>query len=153
MMYGGSLSGRGIGSRDDISVEFREMDLDQRLPTTTRGSVATAAARLAELGVTPGRYSGVEQVFTGGATMAGAIEPSSCEIAVDGSLVVTSRSSGEVTTFTWVNDRWRWSPHSGITVEAAPQRIGAVTMIDFFACEGPKQSPVARFYLAIDRRV
>jgi hypothetical protein len=63
MMYGGSLSSRHIGARDDVSVEFRELGLDQRLPTSTRGSVATAASRLAELGVKPGRYSGVEQVF------------------------------------------------------------------------------------------
>src|SRR5262245_57314961 len=147
MMYGGSLSSRHIGWRDDLSVEFREMDLDQRLPTSTRGSVATAAARLAELGVKPGRYSGVEQLFAGGAGMASAIEPSACEIKVDGSLVVTSGSSGEATSFTWVNDRWRWSPRVGVTVEASPRRLGEITVIDFFACEGPKQHPAARFYL------
>jgi len=147
MMYGGSLSSRHIGARDDVSVEFRELGLDQRLPTSTRGSVATAASRLAELGVKPGRYSGVEQVFAGAATMASAIEPSTCEIGVDGSLVVAN-ASGEVTTFTWVNDRWRWSPHSGVTVEASPRRAGAITVVEFFACEGPKQVPAARFYLA-----
>ena len=95
----------------------------------------------------PGRYSGVEQVFAGAATMASAIEASTCEIGVDGSLVVAN-ASGEVTTFTWVNDRWRWSPHSGVTVEASPRRAGAITVVDFFACEGPKQVPAARFYLA-----
>ena len=147
MMYGGSLSSRHIGARDDVSVEFRELGLDQRLPTSTRGSVATAASRLAELGVKPGRYSGVEQVFAGAASMASAIKPSTCEISVDGSLVV-GNASGEVTTFTWVNDRWRWSPHSGVTVEASPRRAGAITVVDFFACEGPKQVPAARFYLA-----
>ena len=146
MMYGGSLSSRHIGARDDVSVEFRELGLDQRLPTSTRGSVATAASRLAELGVKPGRYSGVEQVFAG-ASMASAIEPSTCEIRVDGSLVV-SNATGEVTSFTWVNDRWRWSPHSGVTVEASPRRAGAITVVEFFACEGPKQVPAARFYLA-----
>jgi hypothetical protein len=154
MMYGGSLASRRLGSRDDLSVEFRELDLDQRLPTSARGSVATAAARLAELGIAPGRYSGAEQLFSGAAAgMAAAIDAALCEIRMDGSLVVTGGSTGEVTTFTWVNDRWRWSPHSGVTVEAAPQRVGAITVVDFFACEGPKQSPAARFYLAIDRRV
>jgi len=74
MMYGGSLSSRHIGARDDVSVEFRELGLDQRLPTSTRGSVATAASRLAELGVKPGRYSGVEQVFAGAATMADGVD-------------------------------------------------------------------------------
>ena len=148
MMYGGSLSSRHIGARDDVSVEFRELGLDQRLPTSTRGSVATAAARLAELGVASGRYSGVEQVFTGASCMTSVIDPSSCEIKVDGSLVVSGGATGEVTTFTWVNDRWRWSPHNGVTVEASPRRVGPVTVVDFFACEGPKQSPAARFYLA-----
>jgi hypothetical protein len=148
MMYGGSLSSRRIGWRDDVSVEFREMDLDQRFPTSVRGSVVAAAASLAELGVMPGRYSGVEQVFAGSAwCMGAAIEPSACEIRNDGSLVVTSGSTGEATTFTWVLDRWRWSPHSGVTVEAAPRRIAGITVIDFFACEGPKQTPAARFYL------
>jgi hypothetical protein len=148
MMYGSSLSSRHIGARDDVSVEFRELGLDQRLPTSTRGSVATAAARLAELGLKPGRYTGVEQVFTGASCMTSAIEPSACEINADGSLIVSSADTGEVTTFTWVNDRWRWSPHSGVTVEASPRRIGAITVVDFFACEGPKQSPAARFYLS-----
>ena len=147
MMYGGSLSSRQIGARDDVSVEFRELGLDQRLPTSTRGSVATAASRLAELGVKPGRYTGVEQVFAGATCMAAAIEPSTCEINVDGSLIVRT-ATGDVTTFTWVNDRWRWSPHSGITVEASPRRVGAITVVDFFACEGPKQSPAARLYLS-----
>jgi len=147
MMYGGSLSSRHIGARDDVSVEFRELGLDQRLPTSTRGSVATAASRLAELGVKPGRYSGVEQIYAGAAAMASAIEPSTCEIGVDGSLVV-GNAAGEATTFTWVNDRWRWSPHSGVTVEASPRRAGAITVVEFFACEGPKQVPAARFYLA-----
>ena len=146
MMYGGSLSSRHIGARDDVSVGLPELGLDQRLPTSTRGSVATAAARLAELGVKPGRYSGVEQVFTGASCMTAVIDPSACEIKVDGSLVV-SGGTGEVTTFTWVNDRWRWSPHSGVTVEASPRSVGAITVVDFFACEGPKQTPAARFYL------
>jgi hypothetical protein len=147
MMNGGSLSTRRIGSREDASVDFRELDLDQRLPTSTRGSVATAAARLAELGIAPGRYTGVEQVFTAAACMAATIEPSACEIKIDGSLVVSSRGSEEATTFTWVNDRWRWSPHAGVTVEAAPSRVGGLTVVEFFACEGPKQTSAARFYL------
>ena len=151
MMYGGSLSSRRIGSRDDVSVEFREMDLDHRLPTSTRGSSAAAADRLAELGITPGRYSGVEQLFTGAACMSGTLEPCACEIKADGTLVVAGTASGEATIFAWVLDRWRWSPHSGVTVEAAPRRAGTVTIVDFFSCEGPKQSPAARFYLAAAR--
>ena len=149
MMYGGSLSSKRIRSRDDVSVEFTDLDLDHRLPTSTRGSLATASAQLAELGVRPGRYSGVEQVFAAGAAcMAAAIEPSTCEISAGGSLVVTSRSTGEATTFTWVNDRWRWSPYAGVIVEATPRRVGAITMIEFCACDGATQTPAARFYLA-----
>ena len=148
MIYGGSLSSRRIRSRDDVSIEFCEMDLDHRLPTSARGSVATAAVRLAELGIQAGRYAGVEQVAAAGAScMAVAIEPSTCEIKADGSLLVTSRTTAEVTTFAWVNERWRWSPYSGVTVEAAPRRFGAITVIDFFTCEGRKQSAAARFYL------
>jgi hypothetical protein len=149
MMYGGSLSSRRIRSRDDVSVEFCDLDLDHRLPTSTRGSLVTAAQRLAELGVRIGRYSGVEQVFAGGpACMAGGIEPSTCVISAGGSLTVASRTSGEPTTFAWANDRWRWSPYPGVTVEAMPRRMGAITVIDFVTCEGPKQRPAARFYLA-----
>lgn len=151
MMFGGSLSSRRIGSREDVSGEFLDMDLDQRLPTSTRGSVAMAASRLAELGVTPGRYAGVEQLFAGAACMADALEPSSCDIRHDGSLVVAG-SNGETTTFTWVLDRWRWSPQGGVNVEATPRRIGAITVIDFFACERAKQTPAARFYLAAASR-
>jgi hypothetical protein len=108
----------------------------------------TAASRLAELGVTPGRYSGVEQLFAGASCMADRLEPSACEIRADGSLAVRGASGDEITTFTWVLDRWRWAPHSGVTVEALPRRAGPLTVIDFFACEGPKQTPAARFYLA-----
>jgi hypothetical protein len=88
MMYGGSLSSRHIGARDDVSVEFRELGLDQRLPTSTRGSVATAASRLAELGVKPGTLLGRRAGLRRRRSMASAIEPSTCEIGVDGSLVV-----------------------------------------------------------------
>ena len=148
MMYGGSLSSRRIGWRDDVSVEFRDMDLDQRLPNSSKGSVVAAASRLAELGVTPGRYAGGEQLFAPATfTLGAAIEPAACEIKVDGSLNITSPSTGEVTVFAWVLDRWRWSPQAGVTVEATPRRIGGVTVVDFFACEGPKQSPAARLYL------
>ena len=148
MLYGGSLSTR-LRSRDEASLECCDVNLDHRLPTSTRGSVATAAARLAEIGVVPGRYSGVEQVFAGSTScMAAAIDPSTCDIRLDGSLSVTSRETGEVTTFTWVNERWRWSPYAGMSVEAAPRRVGAVTIIDFFSCERATQVPAARLYLA-----
>ena len=152
MLYGGSLSTR-LRSRDDASIECCDVNLDHRLPTSARGSVATAAARLAEMGVHPGRYSGVEQVFAGsGSCMSEAVEPSTCEIRLDGSLAVTSRSTGEVTMFTWVNERWRWSPYDGLSVEAAPRRAGAITVIDFFSCRRASQVPAARLYLSVERR-
>src|SRR5438067_710778 len=100
MMYGGSLSPARTRVRDDVSVEFCDMDLDQRLPTSTRGSVATAVADLADLGVRPGRYSGVEQTFAGGA-LSPALETSTCEITADGFLAVFNRANGEATTFAW----------------------------------------------------
>jgi hypothetical protein len=151
MMYGVPLSSERKRSRDDMSVEFCDLDLDQRLPTSTRGSLATAVADLADLGVRPGRYSGVEQAFAAGGALSAAIEPSTCEISVDGFLAVTSRASGETTTFAWANDRWRWSPYAGVTVEAIPRRVGAVLVVDVFSCEAAKQSPLARLLLAVDR--
>src|SRR3954468_15942746 len=149
MMYGGSLERKH--SRDEVSVEFRDLDLDQRLPTSTRGSLATAVADLADLGVRPGRYSGVEQAFAASGCLTAAIEPSPCEIPPDGFLVVTSRASGETTTFAWANDRWRWSPYAGVTVEAIPRRVGAIVVIDVVSCEAAKQSAVARLLLAADQ--
>ena len=150
MMYGGSLSLQRTRVRDDVSVEFRDMDLDQRLPTSTRGSLATAVADLADLGVRPGRYSGVEHTFTAGGCLTSAIEPSTCEITADGFLVVTSRGTGDTTTFAWANDRWRWSPYAGVTVEAIPRRVGAIVLIEVFSCEAAKQGAVARLLLAAD---
>src|SRR5690349_12844392 len=115
MMYGGSLSSRRLRSRDDISPEFHEMDLDQRLPAPARGA-AGAAEQLARLGVMPGRYSGAEQVFApGGTSLAPAIELSRCVIGASGTLAMTSQASGETTTFAWTGDRWSWSPHAGLT--------------------------------------
>jgi len=151
MIYGGSLSSQRMRSRDDVSVEFCDLDLDQRLPTSTRGSLAAAAALLAELGVRPGRYSGAEQLLAGGAGLPAAIEPAACEITAGGSLAVTSRVSGETTTFTWVHDRWCWSPYPGLTVEATPARAGAILVIDFFSREGAAQTPVARLFVAAER--
>ena len=152
MMYGGSLSS-SMRSRDDMSIECCDINLDHRLPTSARGSVATAAARLAEMGIQPGRYSGVEQLFAGSPScMAVAIDPSTCEIRLDGSLAVTSRTTGEVTTFPWVNERWRWSPYDGLSIEAAPRRAGAITVVDFFSCARATQTPAARLYLSIERR-
>ena len=40
MLYGGSLSTR-LRSRDDASIECCDVNLDHRLPTSARGSVAT----------------------------------------------------------------------------------------------------------------
>ena len=151
MICGGSLSSRRLGSRDDVSVEFLGVELDQRLPTSTRGSSAMAADRLADHGVLPGRYSGIEQAFTAAGAIAPAEEPCACEIRPDGSLTVTSHSSGDITTFTWALDRWRWSPHRDVIVEAWPRCVGAITVIDFFSCEGRTQRPAARFYLARPR--
>src|SRR3954463_4312097 len=124
MMYGGSLERKR--SRDEVSVEVRDLDLDQRLPTSTRGSLATAVADLADLGVRPGRYSGVEQAFAASGCLTAAIEPSDCEIKPDGFPLVTRRASGARTPFAWANDRWRWSPYAGVTVEAIPRRVGAI---------------------------
>ena len=145
-MYGGSLSSRRSRSRDEMSVEFQEMDLDQRLPASTRG-VPGAAARLAELGVLPGRYTGAEQVFAAGAMTAG-IEPSTCIVHARGSLAVTSRATGETTTFGWTGDRWSWSPYPGLTIEATPRRMGAIVVLDFVAWDRWTQTPAARLYLA-----
>ena len=150
-MYGGSLSARRLRARDDLSIEFEETDLDQRLPASTRGSVSSAAARLAELGVTPGPYSGAEQVFApDAASMTAALEPSACTIRPTGSLAITSRATGETTTFTWMSDRWSWSPYPGVTLEATPRRLGAVLVIDVVAWDGHTQRPAARLYLAAD---
>jgi hypothetical protein len=150
MMYGGSLSLQRMRVRDDVSVEFRDLDLDQRLPTSTRGSLATAVADLADLGVRPGRYSGVEQTFAGGGHLSPAIEASTCEITADGFLAVINRGSGETTTFAWANDRWRWSPYAAVTVEAMPRRVGALVVVDVFSCDGGKQTAVARLLLAAE---
>ena len=147
-MYGGSLSSRRIGPREDVSGAFLGTDLDQRLPTSARGSSLLAAERLAALGVLPGRYSGVEQVFSGADAMTAALEPCACDIRNDGSLAVASQATGELTIFGWVLDRWRWCPPGGITVEALPRRLGAVIVVDFYACDGPQQRPAGRFYLA-----
>ena len=147
MMYGGSLSARRIGPRDDVAGEVLGTSLDQRLPTSTRGSAVLATERLAAFGVLPGRYSGVEQAFTDAGAMSAALEPSLCEIRNDGALVVTGQSTQGVTTFGWALDRWRWSPHAGVIVEAIPRRLGGVTIIDFVACEGTSKRPAGRFYL------
>jgi len=153
MIYGGSLASRRMRSRDDVSGEFADLDLDQRLPTSMRGSLATAAADLAELGVQPGRYSGVEHLFEpGGACLAAATAPSTCEITRDGFLTVISRTSGEPTSFGWVSNRWRWSPYPGVTIDAVPRVLGALTVIDFFRCQGSNEAPVARLCLALERR-
>src|SRR4029079_19833250 len=80
MMYGGSLSARGMRSRDDLA-GFGDLDLDHRLPTSTRGSLSTALKDLTTLGIQPGHYSGSEQLFAaGGNFLAPAIEPAACEI-------------------------------------------------------------------------
>ena len=147
MMYGGSLSSRRIGPSDDSADEFLGTNVEQRLPASTRDASAKASDRLSALGVGPGRYTGVEQMFAG-AGMVAAIEPCSCEIQHDGSLRVTSHATGEITAFRWVLDRWRWSPNREVTVEALPRREGAVAIVDFFACEGAKRQPAARFYLS-----
>ena len=151
MMYGGSLSSRRTRARGDLSIEFEETDLDQRLPASTRGPVSWAAAQLAALGVQPGRYSGVEQTCAPGATSwAAAVEPSACTIHPTGSLAITSRATGETTTFTWLNDRWNWSPYPGLTIEATPRRVGAIVLVDVVAWQGRTQTPAARLYLAAD---
>jgi|SRR5215471_10767088 len=150
MMYGGSLSSRRLRSRDDISLEFLEMDLDQRLPAPARGC-AGAAAQLARLGVMPGAYSGAEQVFApGGASLAPGIELSRCTIGASGALDMTSQASGETTTFAWTGDRWCWSPQAGLTIEATPRRVGAILVVDYVSWEGWKRTPVARVCLAAD---
>ena len=88
MLYGGSLSSN-MRSRDEMSIECCDINLDHRLPTSARGSVATAAARLAEMGVQPGRYSGVEQLFAGGPScMAVAIERA--VLLADGNVLTAS---------------------------------------------------------------
>ena len=149
-MYGGSLSSRRAHSRDDLSLEFHELDLDQRLPAPTRGC-ADAAAQLARLGVVPGRYTGAEQLFApGGACLAPAMEPAACTIGASGALAMTSQATGETTTFAWTGDRWCWSPYAGLTIEATPRRIGAVLVIDFVAWKGSSQAPAARVCLAAD---
>ena len=148
MLFGGSLSTRRTGSRADGADEFLGIHLDQRLPTSAHGSSLLAIERLAALGVRPGRYSGVEQACTAPMEMAAALEPASGEITRDGSLVMTSAATGEVTTFAWVMDRWRWSPRSGVSVEALPRRVGAILVIDFLACEGRASRPAGRCYLA-----
>jgi hypothetical protein len=147
MLFGGSLSARRTGSRADSADEFLGIHLDQRLPTSAHGSSLLAIERLAALGVRPGRYSGVEQACTAPAAAA-ALEPTSCEVARDGSLLMTSAATGEVTTFAWVMDRWRWSPHGGVSVEAVPRRLGAIIVIDFLAREGTASRAAARCYLA-----
>src|SRR4051812_25080867 len=104
MMYGGSLSSRRLRARDDLSLEFHEMDLDQRLPAPTRGC-ASAAAQLARLGVMPGRYTGAEQAFLpGGTCLAPAIELSTCIVGASGTLTMTSQATRETTTFAWMGD-------------------------------------------------
>ena len=149
-MYGGSLSSQRSRSRDDLSLEFHEMDLDQRLPAPTRGC-ADAAAQLARLGVAPGRYSGAEQVFAPGSSCLGpAIELATCTIGASGTLAMTSQATGETTTFAWTGDRWCWSPYAGLTIEATPRRLGAVLIIDFVAWKGSSQAPAARVCLAAD---
>ena len=148
-MYGGSLSSRRIGPRDDVAGEVLGTSLDQRLPTSTRGSAVLATERLAAFGVLPGRYSGVEQVCGDTGAMAATLERAFCEIRNDGSLLVTSQTTQEVTTFGWVLDRWRWSPHGGVVVEAIPRQVGGVTIIDFVACEGSSKRPAGRFYLTL----
>jgi hypothetical protein len=151
MMYGGTLSSRRSRWRDDLSVEFQEMDLDQRLPQVTRSRTPDAAARLAALGVLPGRYSGAEQVFEAGASaLAPAMDLAACAVTETGSLVVASRATGDTTTFAWTSDRWRWSPHLGLTIEATPRRVGAIVVVDFVAWEGSRHAPAARLYLAAD---
>ena len=148
MLFGGTLSLRRTGSRPDSADEFLGIHLDQRLPTSAHGSSLLATERLAALGVRPGRYSGVEQACTGRGGLAAALEPTACEVGRDGSLVVTSAASGEVTTFAWIMDRWRWSPQSGVSIEALPHRRGAILVIDFAACEGRASRPAGRCYLA-----
>ena len=148
MLFGGTLSARRTGSRADGADEFLGIHLDQRLPTSAHGSSLLAIERLAALGVRPGRYSGVEQACTAPTAMAATLEPTSCEVRRDGSLVMTSEASGAVTTFTWMLDRWRWSPQSGVTVEAAPRRLGAIIVIEFLAREGTTSRAAGRCYLA-----
>jgi hypothetical protein len=151
MMYGGTLSARRSPPRDDLSFEIQAIHLDQRLPVSAPGCTPGAAATLAQLGVLPGRYSGAEQIVASGTpSMAASIEPASCTILSTGALTIASRATGEVTTFTWTCDRWRWSPHSGLTVEARPRRVGAILVIDFVAWERQQAAPVARLYLATD---
>ena len=147
MLFAGSLSARRTCSRADGADEFLGIHLDQRLPTSAHGSSLLAIERLAALGVRPGRYCGVEQACTAPAGMAAALEPTSCEVSRDGSLALTSAASGEVTTFAWIMDRWRWSPQSGVSVEALPHRLGAILVIDFVACEGRASRPAGRCYL------
>jgi hypothetical protein len=153
MIYGGSLSSRPSRPRDDVSIQFEDRNLDQRLPASPPGAVPGALARLAELGVSPGTYSGVEQVCAAGAaSMATAIDVSTCTVGPTGALAVASRATGEITTFTWVNDRWSWSPYAGLAIQARPRRFGAVLVIDFVACERERETPAARVYLATDAR-
>ena len=152
MLFGGSLSARRSGSRADGADEFLGMELEQRLPTSAHGSSLLATERLAALGVRPGRYAGVEQAYAAPSAMAAALEATSCEIARDGSLAMTSAASGEVTSFAWVMDRWRWSPQSGVSIEAVPRRVGAMLIVEFLACEGRSSRPAGRCYFADDTR-
>ena len=148
MLFGGSLSARRTGSRADGADEFLGMDSEQRLPTSAHGSSLLATERLAALGVRPGRYAGVEQAYAADSALAAALEPAFCEVTREGSLVMTSAASGEVTTFAWVMDRWRWSPHPRVSIEAVPRRVGAVLIVDFLACEARASRPAGRCYLA-----
>src|SRR5262245_54001571 len=142
MMYGGALSPQRSAPRDDLSLEFQDTDLDQRLPEFTRGFASSAVARLAALGVRPGRYSGAEQVFAPGTPcLAATMELSTCTVLDTGSLAVASRTTGDTTTFAFRSDRWCWSPSPGLTIEATPRRLGAVLVIDFVAWEGSRQQP------------
>jgi hypothetical protein len=147
MLFDGSLTARRTGSRAHGADEFLGMELEQRLPTSAHGSSLLATEGLAALGVRPGRYSGVEQAHVATSALSPALEPTSCEITRDGSLTMTSAASGEVTTFVWVMDRWRWSPQSGVSIEALPRRVGAILIVDFLACEGRASRPAGRCYL------
>jgi hypothetical protein len=147
MLFCRTLSARRTGSRAHGADEFLGMEIEQRLPTSAHGSSLLATERLAALGVRPGPYSGVEQGYASPSATAPALEAASCEITRDGSLVMTSAATGEVTTFAWVMDRWRWSPRSGISIEAVPRRVGAILVIDFLAFEGRASRPAGRCYL------
>jgi hypothetical protein len=84
--------------------------------------------------------------------MTAVLDVTSCEVTRDGALVMTSAATGEVTSFAWVMDRWRWSPRSGISIEAVPRRVGALLVVEFLACEGRTSRPAGRCYLADDPR-